>query len=93
VYFGHEYTIHNLKFAQFVEPGNYLVGKRLELTIAQRGKGLLTTPSTIGIECETNPFLRCTEEGIVASVAEKFMGEALDPVSVFTALRRLKDSF
>jgi hydroxyacylglutathione hydrolase len=93
VYFGHEYTIHNLKFAQFVEPGNYLVGKRLELTTAQRGKGLLTTPSTIGIECETNPFLRCTEEGIVASVAEKFMGEALDPVSVFTALRRLKDSF
>jgi hydroxyacylglutathione hydrolase len=70
-----------------------LVGKRLELTKAQRDEGLLTTPSTIGIECETNPFLRCAEEGIVASVAEKFIKEALDPVSVFTALRRLKDSF
>lgn len=93
VYFGHEYTAQNLKFARFIAPDNEAVGKRLELTRARREQGLPTTPSTIQLECETNPFLRCAEEDIVNSVAEKFVGEALDPVSVFTALRRLKDSF
>ena len=93
VYFGHEYTSQNLKFASFVEPDNLSVSKRLELTTAQREKGQLTTPSTLKVECETNPFLRCEEEGGIRSVAEKLTGEALDPLSVFTALRRLKDSF
>jgi len=94
VYFGHEYTIHNLKFAHFIEPDNEPVNERLNQLLKRSGSALLpTTPSTIQIECETNPFLRCAEESIVRSVAEKFVGEALDPVSVFTALRRLKDSF
>lgn len=93
VYFGHEYTIQNLKFASFVEPDNEAVSKRMELATVQRGEGKLTTPSTLKVECETNPFLRCEEKGVVGSVAEKGIGEALDPTSVFTALRRLKDSF
>ena len=93
VYFGHEYTIQNLKFASFVEPENLSVSKRLELAAVQREKGQLTTPSTLMLECETNPFLRCDEESLIKTVAEKFIGEGLDPLSVFTALRRLKDSF
>ncbi len=93
VYFGHEYTAQNLKFANFVEPGNDAVSKRIELTATRRSKGLLTTPSTIQIESETNPFLRCEEKSIIGNVGEKFTAEALDPVSVFTALRRFKDSF
>ena len=93
VYFGHEYTVHNLKFAGFVEPDNESVRNRLELTVAKREKGLLTTPSTLEIECATNPFLRCAEKGVIDSVAEKFVGEALDPLAIFTALRRLRDNF
>ncbi len=94
VYFGHEYTLQNLKFARFIEPGNGAVNERLNQLLNHSGSALLpTTPSTIQIECETNPFLRCEEEGVVRSIAEKFAGEALDAVSVFTALRRLKNSF
>ncbi len=93
VYFGHEYTIQNLKFADFIEPDNELVRQRLELAVGARENGKLTTPSTLKLECETNPFLRCEEQGVVESVTEKLMGEALDPLSVFTALRKLKDSF
>lgn len=93
VYFGHEYTIQNLKFACFIEPDNKAVSKRLELVTVQRDEGDLTTPSTLKIECETNPFLRCEAKGVLGSVAEKGLGEALDPLSAFTALRRLKDSF
>jgi len=93
VYFGHEYTLQDLKFAKFIEPDNEAVNRRLEQTTADRDKGLLTTPSTMELECATNPFLRCQAEGIIRSVSEKFSGEALDPLSVFTAIRRLKDSF
>jgi len=93
VYFGHEYTVQDLKFARFVEPDNDLVSKRLESAQEKRAKEQPTTPSTLQLECETNPFLRCTKEGVIRSVAEKFPDEAQDPVSVFTALRRLKDSF
>jgi hydroxyacylglutathione hydrolase len=93
VYFGHEYTIQNLKFATFIEPDNESVSRRSELAAVQREKGQVTTPSTLRLECETNPFLRCEEKGVVEIVADKGIEEALDPVSVFTALRRLKDSF
>jgi len=65
----------------------------LALTTAQREKGLLTTPSTIKIESETNPFLRCEEKGIIESTVEKIIGKEHDPVSVFTALRHLRDNF
>lgn len=93
VYFGHEYTLQNLKFAHFVEPGNQAVVMRLQQTTVQRDQGQLTTPSNLELERQTNPFLRCAEEGVVRTVAEKFIGEAGDPLAVFTALRRLKDSF
>lgn len=93
MYFGHEYTAHNLKFANFVEPGNQKVTRRLEQVTRQREKEEVTTPSTLAIECDTNPFLRCEEDGVVKMVGEKFVGENLDPISVFAALRRLKDSF
>ncbi len=93
VYFGHEYTVHNLKFANFVEPDNQAVSKRLELTTEQRSKGILTTPSTIQIESETNPFLRCDEKSIIENTVEKIIGETVDPVAVFTAIRHLRDGF
>ncbi len=93
IYFGHEYTAHNLKYAQFVDPDNKKISLRAQEVAELREKGKPTSPTTLKIECETNPFLRCEEEGVVNTVAEKFVGEQLDPLSVFTALRRLKDSF
>lgn len=93
VYFGHEYTVHNLKFASFVEPDNQAVSKRLQQAKIQKEKGQPTTPSTLQIECATNPFLRCAEKGVIAGVVEKCIGDALDPLSIFTALRHLRDSF
>jgi hydroxyacylglutathione hydrolase len=51
VYFGHEYTASNLKYAAHAEPGN--------AAIASRAAALTTpsTPSTIADELATNPFL------------------------------------
>lgn len=93
LYFGHEYTASNLKFAQFIEPENSLVSNRVAEVAVLREQGRFTTPSTVAAERATNPFLRCETEGVVKSIAEKFVGEPLDPLSVFTTLRRLKDSF
>lgn len=55
VYFGHEYTAANLKFAAHVEPDNP--------DIAVRAKAVPSpsTPSTIALERATNPFLRAAD--------------------------------
>ncbi|HEX8114423.1 MAG TPA: hydroxyacylglutathione hydrolase [Kofleriaceae bacterium] len=85
VYFGHEYTATNLRFAAAVEPDN--------AAVARRAGALATpsTPSTIADERATNPFLRAAEPAVIA--AAKARGAAGDPVSVFAALRSWKDGF
>lgn len=55
VYFGHEYTASNLKFAAHVEPEN------TEIKIRMNAVPSPSTPSTIALERATNPFLRVTD--------------------------------
>lgn len=93
VYFGHEYTQQNLKFARFVDPDNQAVMNRQTLAVQQIESGKFTTPSTLRLEAETNPFMRCSEQGLIRTVVEKNGDKKPDSLSVFTALRRLKDSF
>jgi hydroxyacylglutathione hydrolase len=85
VYFGHEYTASNLRFAAAVEPDN--------AQIAERAKSLNkpSTPSTIAEERATNPFLRSAEPAVAAAARSR--GAAGDPVSVFAAVRAWKDGF
>jgi hydroxyacylglutathione hydrolase len=85
VYFGHEYTASNLRFAAAVEPDN--------ADVAARAGALTTpsTPSTIAVELATNPFLRATAPGVIAAAAAR--GAERDPVSVFAAIRSWKDKF
>jgi len=58
VYFGHEYTANNLRFAAVVEPQNAHVQEKSERVAAQRARGEVTAPSTLAEERLTNPFLR-----------------------------------
>jgi hydroxyacylglutathione hydrolase len=51
-FFGHEYTASNLRYAMHAEPDNAAMKQRAESLQAP------STPSTIGLERETNPFLR-----------------------------------
>jgi len=50
-------------------------------------------PSTLEEEKRTNPFLRWDSKEIQASVKAVNPSTALDPVSVFAAVRKMKDSF
>lgn len=60
LYCAHEYTLANARFAAEAEPGNRAVAERLERVEALREAGLITLPTTVAQERETNPFVRST---------------------------------
>jgi hydroxyacylglutathione hydrolase len=64
----HEYTLSNLKFALQVEPDNGELQRFAGHCQSLRAQGLPTLPTTLSVERAINPFLRCTQPGVVASV-------------------------
>ncbi len=59
LYCGHEYTEDNLLFALSLEPDDAVYRNRLLAVRERLREGLPTVPSTIGLEKQANPFLRC----------------------------------
>jgi len=94
-YFGHEYTVANLRFAAAVEPRSHAIADRAAATEAARDRGVPSTPSTISDERSTNPFLRVAEPAVMAAAAARTKtGSASgDPVAVFAAIREWKNDF
>lgn len=89
VYCGHEYTLSNGKFAVTLEPTNAILKKRMADVERLRAEGNPTIPSTIGLERETNPFLR----PMSAELRKSLGMETADVVDVFGETRRRKDVF
>ena len=88
----HEYTVSNLRFACAVEPGNDAAARHLRHCEDLRAQGAITLPSSIDLERQINPFLRCEEPAVAA--AARLEGAADDsPVAVFAALREWKNRF
>lgn len=91
VYCSHEYTQANLEFALKVEPDNQLLQTRLNDVQALRKAQQSTIPSTIGVEKQTNPFLRCHLTS-VKQAAEHQAGHQLNADhEVFAIIRGWKD--
>ncbi len=91
VYCAHEYTLSNLGFALWVEPGNADLLARNNTDKAAREKRQPTLPSTIRIELATNPFMRTDQLDIIAA-AENWRGQkSVSRHEVFRALREWKD--
>lgn len=86
---GHEYTASNAKFALTIEPGNPALISRVEKIETARAQGRPTVPSLLSTERATNPFLRSDSPEIQANLGLS----GADPVTVFTEVRRRKDSF
>lgn len=93
VYCAHEYTLSNLAFAKAVEPDNPQLLERALAAAETRRQGLPTVPSTIGLERQTNPFLRCREPAVVQAVVSQTGTQPTDTVAVFAALRQWKNTF
>lgn len=89
IYCAHEYTTANGNFALSVEPKNAALNARMAEVQALRTDGQPTVPSTLGVEKETNPFLRPMSEEIQAMVG--LTGAPL--VDVFAEVRHRKDNF
>ena len=93
VYFGHEYTEKNLRFALTLEPRNILLQEKHAWAQAQMRRGGTTTPTTIASEKATNPFLRWDSAELRQTLQQRFPRLPMDDVSVFAKTRALKDQF
>jgi hydroxyacylglutathione hydrolase len=88
----HEYTLSNLKFAAAVEPLNTHISAHTARCLALRQAGQPTLPSTIALERQINPFLRCTQPAVQAAALDHGAA-ANDAISVLAALREWKNNY
>ena len=93
VYFGHEYTEKNLRFALTLEPDNAALREKHAWSKKQMKAGATTTPTTIASEKATNPFLRWQSPELRATLRARFPELLMTDVDVFARTRALKDNF
>lgn len=89
IYCGHEYTAGNAAFAATIDPDNAALRERIAEIDALRASGLPTVPSTLELECRTNPFLRVEDAAIRGGLGMTGRSD----VAVFAEIRTRKDSF
>ena len=89
VYCGHEMTEANARYCEHVAPDHGPTTARATEVRAARAAGRPTVPTTIGLELETNIFLRAADPSVAAAVGLA----GADPAAVFAELRRRKDAF
>ncbi len=89
VYCGHEYTQANATFALTIEPENAALQQRAKEVDALRAAGKPTLPTSIGLELETNPFLRPR----VAAIQKRLGLEGRPEWEVFAEIRERKNKF
>ncbi|KAI6201298.1 Hagh [Aphelenchoides besseyi] len=87
MYFGHEYSLNNLKFAKTVEPQNMRTLEKFEAIKQQLAMGRPTCPSIWGEEKLYNPFLRVREDSV------KNFAQAIDPIAVLDRIREKKNNY
>ncbi|HWE17138.1 MAG TPA: hydroxyacylglutathione hydrolase [Hyphomicrobiaceae bacterium] len=89
VYCGHEYTQANARFALTIEPDSAALQTRAREVDATRAAGKATLPTSIGLELETNPFLRPHVPAI-----QKLLGmEGRPEWEIFAEIRERKNRF
>lgn len=93
VYCTHEYTMANLKFAQAADPANAVLLDRIHKEQQKRDSGVPTLPSSVQLELDTNPFLRCHEPALVQTAEQRLGHTPQNEVEVFAAIRGWKDNF
>ncbi len=93
VFCAHEYTLDNLRFALTVEPSNRVLQDYYSRCLVKREQKIATIPSSIAIERNINPFLRCNTDTVASSVNLHFGTNNSEPLHIFTHLRQWKDNF
>lgn len=93
LYPAHEYTVNNLKFGLSIEPDNVAMQQALERAEVRTAQGSCTLPVTLAHERAVNVFLRADEPSVIAGVQAKMAIEDEERLTVFAALRALKNNF
>jgi hydroxyacylglutathione hydrolase len=89
VFCTHEYTAKNIAFALTLEPNNADLQARANSVKQLRQQNIPSLPSNIGLELATNPFLRCNQSSII----KNSQAQNSDDLSVFTAIRTLRNHY
>ncbi|WP_028748677.1 hydroxyacylglutathione hydrolase [Rhizobium mesoamericanum] len=89
IYFGHEYTLSNARFALTIDPDNQRLILRAKEIEALRAENKFTIPTTLALEKETNPFLRAADP----IIRRNLLMENKTNEEVFAEIRRRKDNF
>ncbi|ABW30733.1 hydroxyacylglutathione hydrolase [Acaryochloris marina] len=87
VWCAHEYTLKNLQFALTVDSDNSHLKNRFKQVQNARNLSQPTVPSDIGLEKQTNPFLRWDQPHLIIHTKSN------TPVQCFARLRGMKDQF
>ena len=87
VWCAHEYTLKNLQFALTVEEENDALQARYQEVKEKRDRSIATVPSLLGVEKQTNPFLRWDFPALKSVTNQE------EPARVFGKLRGMKDLF
>lgn len=87
VWCAHEYTLKNLQFALEVEDSNPELQARFQEVRLARSQNQATIPAWLGVEKQTNPFLRWDIPRLQTKVGKT------DNVGTFTRLRGMKDLY
>ncbi|MBP2280874.1 hydroxyacylglutathione hydrolase [Psychrobacter sp. PL19] len=93
LYPAHEYTASNMRFGLSIEPDNMAMQQALTQAEEKTTQGIPTLPVTLEHERAVNVFLRADEVSVIAGVETKKNLEDDNPLTIFTALRELKNDF
>ncbi len=93
LYSSHEYTETNIAFALELEPNNEMLEEKRIRVAKMLLDSECSLPTNVATEKSTNPFLRCSEPELIASLKTKFDREPRNELETFTWLRKLKDQY
>ncbi len=94
-YPAHEYTLSNLKFGHTVCADDFkmAIENAITDTKAKLSRGEISLPTTLSNERQINVFLQVYHEQMIDNIRGKYPLDDESPLSVFTALRELKNNF
>ncbi|REG86514.1 hydroxyacylglutathione hydrolase [Marinomonas pollencensis] len=94
VYCTHEYTLANYRFALHLDQQNKALLAAQQDSQQARQQKQVTLPSSMGLEKQTNPFLRSHIPALVSQAAQQLNeAAATNQVDAFSQVRRAKDTF
>ena len=93
LYPAHEYTASNLRFGLSIEPDNEAMQQALAQAEEKTTQGIPTLPVTLEHERTVNVFLRTQEPAVIAGVKSKMVIDDDKSLTIFAALRELKNNF